>query len=36
MSQENYFERYVEILVDGFKKVNKIGFKKLPALRILF
>ena len=36
MSQESFFERYIEILVDGFKKINKIGFKKLPAPKSLF
>lgn len=32
MSEDSYFERYLEIINDSIKKIRKIGFKKLPAL----
>ena len=32
MSQDSYFEHYLEIINDSIKKIRKIGFKKLPAL----
>ena len=35
MSQEAYFEQYVDILGDGIKKIRKIGFKKLNLINDL-
>lgn len=33
MENNDFFRQYKEILTDGFDKVRKSGFKKLPLFR---
>lgn len=35
MSQEVYFEQYIEIIGEGIKKIRKIGFKKVGLINDL-
>ena len=35
MSQEAYFEQYIEVIGDGIKKIRKIGFKRINLINDL-
>lgn len=35
MSQESYFEHYLDIIGEGIKKIRKIGFKKINLINDL-
>lgn len=35
MSSQDYFQIYIEIIADAFRKVRKVGFKKYNPIKDL-